>query len=147
MKNKSVCKNKFEYRVGQEERFCFSGKHAYRRRTRRNTLMSTDSLLAHSSHPGYISNKGTTSSSPIPITHSPSQYAQHSSSQPAATGYRRIYSPLTIDTSNLSQIEPSPRRYSASAAVSPPNHHHHNLQVPPIFNLIPTISSTNFHPR
>lgn len=33
-------------------------------------------------------------------------------------------------------IEPSPRRYSASAAVSPPGSQT-NLQVPPIFNLIP----------
>lgn len=33
-------------------------------------------------------------------------------------------------------VEPSPRRYSASAAVSPPAHHG-SLQIPPIFNLIP----------
>jgi hypothetical protein len=80
--------------------------------------------------------KSTLSSSPIPITHSVSQHSHHSSSQPTAPGYRRIYSPQPIDTSNIVHGEPSPRRYSASAAVSPPSHHN-NLQVPPILNLIP----------
>ena len=61
---------------------------------------------------------------------------QHSSSQPSPTSYRRIYSPLTIDTSSHSNLDPSPRRYSASAAVSPPGHHH-SLSIPPIFNLVP----------
>jgi len=65
-----------------------------------------------------------------------SQHSHHSSSQPTVPGYRRIYSPLPIDTNNIVHGEPSPRRYSASAAVSPPSHHN-NLQAAPILNLIP----------
>ena len=110
--------------------FVFLGRYSQRRRHRRDTFTSADLFSTT------INSKGTTSSSPIPITHTLSQYSQHSSSQPVPTGYRRIHSPLTIDSSNLPPHELSIRRYSASAAVSPP-HHHHNLQVPPIFNLIP----------
>jgi hypothetical protein len=105
------------------------GKQSQRRRQRRDTFTSTDLIVQPN-------NKNTTSSSPIPITHSLSPHFQHSSSQPSGTGYRRIYSPLTIDTTSVIHSEPSPRRYSASAAVSPPGHHR-TLQVPPIFNLIP----------
>ena len=45
-----------------------------------------------------------------------------------------MYSPLTIDTNNVLHVEASPRRYSASAALSPPNHHY-NLHPPPIVNV------------
>ncbi len=116
--------------------FCCLGKAAQRRRQRRDTFTAADLLVYPTPQPAAPTNKGSTSSSPIPITHSFSQSYQHSNSQPVATGYRRIYSPLTIDTSTLSLVESSPRRYSASAAVSPPNHQH-SLNVPPIFNLIP----------
>ena len=114
----------------------FLGKSSLRRRQRRDTFTSTDLLVHPTPHSAAPTNKGSTSSSPIPITHSFTQSYQHSNSQPAATGYRRIYSPLTIDTSSLSHAELSPRRYSASAAVSPPGHQN-SLHVPPIFNLIP----------
>ncbi|CAF3845624.1 unnamed protein product, partial [Adineta steineri] len=110
-----------------------TSKHTRSRRQRRDTFTSSDLLVPHIAHPGFLQGKITSSSSPIPIIHTVSQSSQHSSSQPAATGYRRIYSPLTIDTNNLSHIESSPRRYSASAAISPPNH----LYIPPILNLIP----------
>ena len=101
-----------------------------RRRQRRDTYTSTDLILNPNS-------KGTTSSSPIPITnHLMLQDSHHSSSQPSTTGYRRIYSPSTLDTNSISHVQSYPRRYSASAAVSPPGHHH-SLSIPPILNVIP----------
>jgi hypothetical protein len=126
----------FIYLVNSHNNRKFSlAKYAQRRRQRRDTFTSADLLLPHGSHAIFPNSGGTRSSSPIPISHSLFQHSQHSSSQPAPTGYRRIYSPLANDTSNILHIEPSPRRYSASAAISPPKHH--NLYVPPILNLIP----------
>jgi hypothetical protein len=117
--------------------FLFLAKYTQKRRQRRDTFTSTDLLVNHSSNSILPNNKSSTSSSPIPITPSLYQNSQHSSSQPSTTGCRRIYSPLTIDTNNLTRIEPSSfRRYSASASASPPSHHN-TLQVPPVFNLIP----------
>lgn len=112
----------------------FSAKYAGRRRQRRDTFTSSDLLTPHTSNATSTHGRNSTSS-PIPIVPSIAQHLQHSSSQPNAIGCRRIYSPLTIDTNNVLHVETSPRRYSASAALSPPNHHY-NLHAPPIVNVI-----------
>lgn len=122
-KNKPVCFNEKSDLKIFDFLHLILGRPSRSRRQRRDTFTSADLLPP--------THRSSISSSPIPITHSVSQ---HSSSQPSTMGYRRIYSPLTVDTTNLSAYEPTPRRYSASAAVSPPNHH---LQIPSALNLIP----------
>ncbi|CAF3449227.1 unnamed protein product [Rotaria sp. Silwood1] len=126
------------------------------RGARRDTFTSADLVVPHGTHSSLTNDRTTPSSSPIPISHILSQNLHHASSQPTTTGYRRIYSPLTVDTNNGSHIDPLHRRYSASAVVSPSIHphphphshshshphphlhpHHHGLQVPPSFHIIP----------
>ncbi|CAF2646870.1 unnamed protein product [Rotaria sp. Silwood2] len=118
-----------------------TNKHSQRRRPRRDTVTSGDLLVPHGTHATFVNGKSTTSSAPIPISHPISQNFHQSSSQPTPIGYRRIYSPLTVDTNSGTHIDSLYRRYSASAVVTPPLHHHsahhHNLQVPPAFNIIP----------
>ncbi|CAF3408781.1 unnamed protein product [Rotaria sp. Silwood1] len=133
-----------------------TSKNAQRRRARRDTFTSADLVVPHGTHSSLTNDRTTPSSSPIPISHILSQNFHHASSQPTTTGYRRIYSPLTVDTNNGSHIDPLHRRYSASAVVSPSIHphphphshshshphphlhpHHHGLQVPPSFHIIP----------
>ncbi|CAF4502133.1 unnamed protein product, partial [Rotaria sp. Silwood2] len=118
-----------------------TNKHSQRRRPRRDTVTSGDLLVPHGTHATFANGKSTTSSAPIPISHPISQNFHQSSSQPTPIGYRRIYSPLTVDTNSGTHIDSLYRRYSASAVVTPPLHHHsahhHNLQVPPAFNIIP----------
>ena len=116
----------------------FLAKHFSRRRARRDTFTSSDLLMPHGSNPNFNhSGRGSPSStSPIPISHSFPNHSTHSSSQPTPTGYRRIYSPLTIDSSHIAPFDSSARRYSASAAVSPPTEVQ-NLHLPPILHLIP----------
>ncbi|CAM4873794.1 unnamed protein product [Rotaria socialis] len=114
----------------------YAGRHHQRRRQRRDTFTSGDSAAPHSTHLGSNSSKSTISTSPIPISHQLNQHLNHSSSQPTPLGYRRIYSPLTIDTSSISHAEHSMRRYSASAVVSPPVHNHNHGGTPSV-NVIP----------
>ena len=59
-----------------------------------------------------------------------------SASQPNShVGYRRICSPLTIETSHQIPIESSPRRNSASAVVLPQNIN--EISALPLLNFIP----------
>ncbi|CAF3840940.1 unnamed protein product [Rotaria magnacalcarata] len=114
----------------------YTGRHGQRRRQRRDTFTSSDLCAPHSTNLGSNSSKSTTSTSSIPINHQPNQHVSHSSPQPTPLGYRRIGSPLTIDTSSISHAENCTRRYSASAVVSPPIHHHSHGSTPSV-NVIP----------
>ncbi|UJR27028.1 hypothetical protein I4U23_008332 [Adineta vaga] len=116
-----------------------TAKYTGRRRQRRDTFTSSDLLVPHSSHSTNPHGRNSTSS-PIPIINSVAQQFQHAISQPNAITCRRIYSPLTIDTSNFLHVEPSRRRYSASATLSPPNHHYNLLTAP-------TVNITNASPQ
>ncbi|CAF0727294.1 unnamed protein product [Rotaria sordida] len=122
-----------------------TSKYSQRRRQRRDTFTGAELLAPHPTHSTYINGKSIPSSSPIPINHPLSHHFYQSASQPTSTGYRRIYSPLTLDPNNISHVDQLHRRYSTSAVVSTPVHHH-NLQVPSIFNVIPP-SSQEILPR
>jgi hypothetical protein len=52
-------------------------------------------------------------------------------------GYHHIYSPLTIDKNHGINIDPSPRRYSASAILPESSYH---LHVPSTGNILPSSS-------
>ncbi|CAF0736616.1 unnamed protein product [Adineta ricciae] len=117
-------------------------KYAGRRRQRRDTFTSADLLTPHTLHAPFAHSRNSTSS-PIPIVHSVAQHLPHSSSHPNTIGCRRMYSPLTVDTNNVLHVEASPRRYSASAALSPPNHHY-SIHPPPIVNVIHAFPQQDF---
>ena len=112
------------------------GVPSQRRRQRRETFSSADLLLPHGSPTGSTNGKGTTSSSPIPISHALTHYTQHASSQPITAGYRRVHSPLTIDANGIVPTQSFPRRYSAFDSFLLPDHAQ-NLHAAPKLNVIP----------